>query len=316
MTRLKIHAHWIVVAAATLVIHGGGRVAADDVVRIPGTRISLEAPPGFSPATEFQGFEKRDQGASIQVTEIGVPFASYRETFSREALSGRSLYLAESGRWSIDGLDGLLLRVSDAADSRAFEAWILVFGDGGQSTLIVGTYPREYATHLGPAIRRSVLTATRDPVVEIGTFEGLPFEVEETRTIKIATRMSDAVILTPGGVPGRVNPGDAFLVARTISGPFDFGNFESASQEHLEKTGLISDLTHVRGNLTSVDGMTGYELTADARDARDGTPLVVYQLIVGEGQRQFQILGLVGESQASKFLPEFETVARSLRRLR
>jgi hypothetical protein len=303
----------IALSFAMLAMATQGRAEA---VRVPGTRISLEAPADFIPSTEFQGFEKRDQGASIQVTEIGVPFASYRGTFSREALEARSLYLAESGRWSIDGLDGLLLRVSDASGSRAFEAWILVFGDGGQSTLIVGTYPREYATHLGPAIRRSVLTATRDPGVEIGTFEGLPFEVEETRTIKIATRMSDAVILTPQGVPGRVNPEDAFLVARAISGPFDFGNFESASREHLEKTGLLSDVTNLRGTLASVDGMTGYELTARARDARDGTPLVVYQMIVGEGQRQFQILGLVGESQASKFLPEFETVARSLRRTR
>lgn len=289
---------------------------AAESIRVPGTRVSLEPPDEFQSASEFQGFERRELGASILVSEIPVPYATYRETFSREALERRSLFLEESGRWTVDGQDALLLRVSDASGGRAFEAWVLVFGNGQQSVLIFGSYPRDYAASLGPAVRRSVLSAQWDAAAEIGPFEGLPFEVEPTRELQLAGRMPDSVILTADGVAARAEPEDAFLVAGTAAGAVDFGTFESASREHLENSGLVTDIRDIRGRLASVDGLSGYELTAKALDAREGTPLVVYQLLLGEGQRRFHVMGFVGEGQAARYLPEFEAVAHSFRRRR
>jgi hypothetical protein len=42
-------------------------------VRVPGTRVSLNPPPGFSPAHQFPGFQNGDIQSSIMVTELPGP---------------------------------------------------------------------------------------------------------------------------------------------------------------------------------------------------------------------------------------------------
>lgn len=67
-------------------------------------------------------------------------------------------------------------------------------------------------------------------------------------------------------------------------------------------------------NEITVDGLDGYEILADAEDADSGTPLKVYQVILDDDRSYILMQGLVGANVADEYLPEFETMARSLSR--
>lgn len=280
-------------------------------VCVAGTRVFLQPPPEFVPATEFQGFAMPDLGATIVVREIPQSFDEYREHFSHEAIEGRGLSVREHGRLRIDSFEGLLVRATDASAEIPYEAWMLIFGNLQGSVMIVASYPEANAFEFRTGVHDALVSAEWQPTTEIPDFEGLGFEVEESKRLKISTRFPDALVLTEDG-RGRSGSDSPILVISRSSGRFDFGNLEEFSRQQLEATEVVKELTAIEGTLKSVAGMPGYEITAKGTEARTRAPLHIYQLVLGERGRVYIIQGFVGPSRAREFVPEFRAVAESL----
>lgn len=280
--------------------------------RIPGTRVSIEVPDGFIPATGFQGFMHPDRGASITVSEVPQPFDMYRQNFSREAIEDRGMSVREHGRLTVDSFDGILVRGIDATGETAYEAWLLVFGDLRRSVMIIASYPERQAAGFRVEARDALLSVQWEPAMDLDPMEGLDFEIEASRRLRISGKFPDTLILTEEG-RGRTSVDAPFLVVSSRPGRFDFGNLEEFSRQQLDQIDIIEQPTVVEGKLKSVAGMAGYEITAEATESRSGTPLGVYQLVLGEKGAVFIVQGFVGADRAPEFLPEFRAVAESLR---
>lgn len=281
-------------------------------VRVPGTRLSLEPPPGFVPGTQFQGFMLPDVGATIVVQEIPQPFEDYRKNFSREAIEARGMSVREHGRLTVDSFDALLVRAIESTREEGHEAWMLVFGDIRGSVVLIAAYPAADAFEFRTDIHDSLLSSRWDRSMEISDFEGLGFEIEESRRLKISSRFPAALVLTEDG-RGRTNMDSPILVVSSAAGRFDFGNLEEFSRQQLAQSDVAEEITGVQGSLKSVAGMPGYEIVAEGVEPRSGASLSLYQLIVGEKGRVYIFQGFVGPSRARDFIPEFRAVAESFR---
>ena len=162
---------------------------AAEASRIPGTKVSLEPPAGFSLAEQFPGFQRADAGASIVVTEVAAPVAELRAGLTSEGVASRGMTLLTSTPATISGQSATLLQVTQNASGTTFIKWMAILGDDTETIMIVGTFPQALADSMSEPIKRSILAARWNPGLKVDPFDGLPFRVTETASLKFAHRI-------------------------------------------------------------------------------------------------------------------------------
>ena len=109
---------------------------------VPGTLVSLEPPPGFTPMDRLPGFEYPARRATIMVSELPGSAVEVRRGMTRENLAARGMTLIASQTVRAAGGSGLLLLVNQRAGGVEFQKWMLVAGDTKRSVMVVGAYPK------------------------------------------------------------------------------------------------------------------------------------------------------------------------------
>lgn len=282
---------------------------------VPGTRVALKPPDGFTPSQRFTGFEHAAQRSSIMVTEMPAGFAELRAAFTTEGLATRGMKLIESRDVDVDGVSALLVHVSQSAAGGEFLKWMLLARNGRESVLVVGTFPRTAAASLSAPVRSAVLSASLKAGDKVDVMEGLPFGVDAGVRLKIARRMGNTLVMTRSGTMAPGAPGDPlFVVGMSFSGGA-MGDLQRFSEQHARQTAEVSNLRSLSGRRLQVDGLEAYEILADASDLRSGLPLRFYQVIASDDAGYFVFKGLVGWDGAAEYLAEFRRVTESFRRL-
>lgn len=283
---------------------------------VVGTRVTLQPPAGFVAADRFPGFANPESGASIMVTEVPAAFSQVTAGFTREQMAPRGMTLRGSESLTIDGRPGLLLSITQSARGVVFDKWMLAFGNDSAVVLVTGTYPQAAASRLGEPIKQAVLSARLSAAGPTDRFEGLGFRVTESSRLRIATRMGNTLALNETGTVPETAPGAPFLVVGSSFSEVDLADLEAFSRRRAMQIATLSGVSNLSGGPVTIDGAAAYELFADAVDGDDGKPLRVYQVILAEGNHYIMVQGFVGTERAAEFIPEFQSIARSLRRTR
>lgn len=289
--------------------------AAGAPVRVPGTKVSIEPPEGFSPATLFPGFERADLGASIMVTEMPAPVVEVRKAMTKEGFAAKGMTLIKSWTEKIGGNDVLLLHASQRAGGLDLRKWMVITGDQRTTIMVVGIFPSSAAGVLEAAVKRSLLTVSWTAGMVVDHFEGLLFRVDPSPKLKIAGRISNGLILTESGT---MSPGRSwvplYIVASSIR-EVNVRNLRAFSEAHATQTAQTKDVRNFSGREVKIDGLEAYELVADAKDSETGMAMRLYQVIALERNIYFIFIGLVSAERALEFLPEFRRVTATFRRI-
>jgi hypothetical protein len=298
------------IALSALFVFASGALAQG--ARVPGTKVSLTPPAGFVAADRFSGFQNAQTGASIMVSEIPAPAAEMRASLTAANLQARGMTLKGTEPATIGGLDADLLAVTQVANGIVFEKWMAVTGDSSTSVLLVATFPQSQAGRLSEPLRRAVLSASWNPSAALDRFEGLPYRIRETTDLKIENRMQHMLLMAKPGSPKPRSAADPIVVVSPAHSPTPIADLEHFAKQRLAQTAEIRDLANLRGQATTIAGRPAYELSASAKDRKTGAPLAVYQAAVVDGSAYYLVVGLVGESGAKTYVPQFKAVAQSL----
>lgn len=289
-------------------------VVAAEHSRVPGTRVALRVPDGFTPSSRFPGFEHAAQGASIMVSEVPAGHAELRAAFTREGLASRGMKLVESRDVEVDGVAAMLVLVSQGAAGTEFLKWMLLAPQGSESVLVVGTFPRTAPAPFAAQVRDAVLSASLKAGGKANVLEALPFGVDEGSRLKVARRMGNMLLLNGSGTMSRAAVGDPFYLVGMSVSSVAVGDLQCFSEQRARQSVEMSNLRGLSGRRVQVDGLDGYELVGDASDLRSGLPLKFYQVIAPDGAGYFVFQGLVGSDAASEYLTEFRRLPESFRR--
>ncbi|HEX6373638.1 MAG TPA: hypothetical protein VF006_32225 [Longimicrobium sp.] len=289
-------------------------VAAAQPQQVAGVRVVLQPPAGFSPAVRFPGFQREAARASIMVTEVPAAFSLMESRLTPQAFAGQGMVLRGSEPFAVDSLRGRLISASQQApDGVTYDKWVLMFGDDSATAIVTATYPQDSAASCSEPMKQAVLTArwSRAPADPLG---GIGFRVTTGPRLRIATRLGNSVAINETGTLPNTVPGAPLLVIGTSVAEVDLGDLEAFARRRLMQMPGISNYSNVSGCPLTIDGAAAHQLTADAVQTDDSTPLKLFQVVLPEGSHYILVQGLVAADRAADFIPEFQAIARSLHR--
>ena len=288
---------------------------AAQAVRVTGTSVALAPPAGFVPSSRFPGFERADLQSSVMVTEIPGPVADVSRGMTGAGLAARGMTLVSSTRQLVDGRQSLLLKVSQQAGGMTVHKWMIVSGDARTTVMIVGTFPKEYETQIGDAMKDSLLTARwAVAAAPPDHFEGLSFRVSPTASLKIAGRLSNMLMLTESGQMGPQGPTAALFVVGTSLAPVDLSDLKAFANTRASQTKQLNGLRVSEQGATAIANEAGYELVAEGTDIATGRLVTLYQVVLPDPQGYVLMQGMVASTRAATMLPEFRKAAQTFRR--
>lgn len=283
-------------------------------IRVTGTSVALAPPAGFAPSSRFPGFERADLQSSVMVTEIPAPVAEVSRGMTAAGLATRGMTLMSSTRQLVDGRQALLLKVSQPADGMTVHKWMMVSGDARTTVMIVGTFPKEYEPQIGDTVKGSLLTARWAVAAAPDHFEGLPFRVSPTTSLKIAGRMSNMLMLTESGRMGPEGPTAAVFVVGTSLAPVDLSDLKAFATMRASQTKQLKGVRVSEQGATTIGNEAAYELVAEGRDIATGRIVTLYQVVLPDPQGYVLMQGMVASTRAATMVPEFRKAAQTFRR--
>ncbi len=304
----------ILVALVAALCGGGARAAEPPSAPtpIPGTRVALPVPPGFTLATGFPGLMSPDAGASIVVAELPGPFEAVQEGFSKERLAARGIALGPSEEVEVSGQPGRLLHATQNVQGNAYRKWILVFGNDSATVSITANLPQILEKDLGPALVSAMLATRWDPTRARDLTAGLGFQVAESEHLKVSQRIANGLILEPAG--GGRDPDQPFLVVAPSVSATEITDLAVFAKSRLTQMRSIQEHELLSERPLVVDGMPAHELVAKGVDGRNGAIVIVYQAIAYDGATYFLLQGFSPQKGSDVYVPEFRTIAESLKR--
>jgi hypothetical protein len=283
---------------------------------VPGTRVTLQPPEGFIPGERFTGFQRAEARASIMVVQLEAPFTEMEGRLTDEAFASQGMRVRSSEQVSVDSLRGRLVAVTQEAGGETFDKWALMFGDSSVTVIVTATFPQSSSASLSEPIKRAVLTARLGDHMPADPLAGLNFRIDAGSRLRIATRVGNTLLLNESGELPNPSPAAPFLVVGASVSQVDLGDLEAFARRRITQTTNFSQVSNITGSAVSIDGSTGYELFADGVHTESSTPVKLYQVVVAEGNHYHLIQASAGLESAAEFIPQFQAIARTLRRTR
>jgi hypothetical protein len=284
------------------------------VVRVPGTNVTLAPPEGFVLARQFPGFERADAQASIMVTELPVGATAMIRSMTATALGAKGMTLITARDTVIADRPARLLHVRQATPAGSVLKWMLIAGHAETTIMIVGAFPEAAPPQVGEAIHKSVLTASWSSAASAGPFEGLPFRLTPTARLKLARRVSNMLMFTESGTTGSLGSTESLYIAGHSIGEGQIGDARAFAESRAKQTNLLTGMTAFTGRAVRIDGADAYELEADAVDSRSRLPMRLYQVIIPDETGYFILQGISRADRAAEIVPEFRKLTATFRR--
>ena len=267
-------------------------------VRVTGTSVALAPPVGFVPSARFPGFERADLQSSLMVTEIPGPVAEVSRGMTATSLATRGMPLMSSTRQLVDGRQALLLKVSQLAAGMTVHKWMIVSGEASTTVMIVATFPKEHEPQIGDAAKDSLLTVRWTVgAASPDHFEGLPFRISSTTSLKIAGRMSNMLMLTESGQMSPQGPTAALFVVGASLVPVDLSDLKAFATTRASQTKQLQSLRLSEQGTTAIGDETAYELVAQGTDITTGRLVTLYQVVLPDPQGYILMQGMVATTR-------------------
>jgi hypothetical protein len=280
----------------------------------PNSRVVLDLPEGYVPSPLFSGFQDEARGVSFVILE--APAGEYekmlagfvpQELAKRDIKDVQQVPLGRTDRH-------VYMRGTQTSAAGTYAKFFVLFRTNDQTILVSANVPQKAiedgsvtpqeiekilasaSTTEKPAVRDLFALNYLGPFKEAGTLVG---------TSKLYT------------LDGRLEPErvgetrSAFMVApsldkRPIKDPDDLAVALLANLAGYKdiKVGEPKDVT--------IAGLDGVEVTADAIDEDDDTPVHLYQaMLLGKDGGYFRLIGIATPKDATRLAAEFPKIAQS-----
>ena len=291
-----------------------GKHALGDYVSFPASGIKIRHPEGFEKADSFDGFGQAETQSSVLVISLAGPYSKVTAGLTQEKLKARGWTLHSKEDVKVDGLPGILIHFEQPAIGKVFLKWSFVSGDEKKTTMVTATFPKSHERELSARLKSAVLSARIDRSAPAGVGANLPFTVAPSKKLKLTPVVSNTLGYTKDGVIPVKSPKDPLFMVAPSLGKVVVEDKRQFAERNLRESAGTKELVVKSTDAITIAGLDGYESLAEAEDAKSGTALIVYQVILFDEDSFILLKGYVGTELRDEYLPQFKAMARSLQK--
>jgi len=284
------------------------------LVRFPEAGVQLARPALLSEAKEWRGFGNPSLRASVLILRLPEAFEKLAHGFTAEHMQPRGMKLLGKQPLRIEGQSALLIHFTQSAGGTEWEKWALALGDATHTVLITATFPAEHRKRLSPLLEATLRSTRLDPEFPQGRPAQPPFQLGETHKLKAVPDTGLGLAYTEDGLLMANRPESPLFVAAPSLGPVLVADPRAYAEEKLRQTAKTTGITLQSHEPITIDGLSGFESLAEAKDEASDTPLTLYQVLLFDADRYVVMVGIVGAARRDDYLPEFRALARGFRR--
>lgn len=277
---------------------------------IPGTKVRLIPPTGFSPSAKFPGFQHDKAGASIMVTELPAPLQTTTEGFTADALQAKGMQLIDKQAIDFQGGKATFIKVSQQANGQTYLKQLLLFGDNRKTIMINGVYP-ETSKGLEKDIRAALVSTAYTEGGSADPLEASRFRIDVSGTpFRFAKNVTGSLLYTTDGeAPTKAADRAVIVVANSFSNVAT-ANRRQFCMDRLKKLPRGASLTAKSVTPINVPKLNGYEIVAEGKDA-SGKAQLVYQVMLFDEQGGYYLLVGTASHNEESYLTHFRTITQS-----
>ena len=279
--------------------------------QIPGTTIDITPPTGFVASDRFPGFYNMETGASILVTTVQMKYSELAGNFRDEAqLTAQNMELISLSDTTIAGVEAKLLHVAQEAMEISWEKWVVVLNQGEKTTVVTATFIQSSVDSFKSAMKSAVTELKIGK--ELDPYDALHFTIKTEGSFEISTVLGQNVILAPNGVfPLKKNGDPYFLMGLSLSEEYTINNPRAFATKRMMDVKEMNSISIRHTKEVTINGLSGFEIVADALDNEDAIPSTLFQTILYDKDGYIMIYGTSRKSEESINLPMFEKMAGS-----
>ncbi len=214
----------------------------------------------------------------------------------------------------IGKLSGVLLNYEEDSEEPDRRCYLtLVFGDHQKSIVVMGVYYKDQPPGVFATLRAAMLsTQLDDSTPEPGS--RLTFTIQPSAQLRLVESDWRRLTFTVDGELSDSTPESpafrSISFFKRLSG--NVSRQQWAEESFVETKRLTSVEVYSTAEIT-IDGMNGFEMLALCRDAEGDVELEAYMVILYDTESIIWMLGTVGIASSAEFLPEFKSMAESVR---
>jgi len=245
-----------------------------------------------------------------------APYPKIADVYTKETLATKGISLLSKKEISLNGRQGVLLHLGQEVRSIAFLKWMVVTGNEKETLLVTATFPQEMKEQYSSVMEQSALSVQWDEEAEVDPLDGLIFSFKDDPLLKFAKRISNSVMLAKDGLwQGKAN-NDPFLIIGPSISESIIDDVKKFAERRLMQIKQVSNIAIKKQSDVTIAGLPGSEIIAEAKwnDLPDLPPVIVYQVILLDGENYFIMQGFAPRGEQEKYLAVFTRVAKSFRK--
>lgn len=271
----------------------------------PGSRLGLVPPPGMVVSKTFPGFVdvKANAGIVISVFPAGA-YAEMKKSFTDDALKkqGVTLEKRQSLQLSI-GTGDLVVGTQLGPDKVRYRKWLLLMPVGDFAVTVTAQAPVSAKAYSDAVVRAALATLTARANVPKSEFLSLlPFTVGDMAGFQIANVIPERALLLvdapayPHMIATQGLPEYEFdaraIIAVVPGAPSTTDGRINYARLAFGSIGGIKDVQLTMSEPVRINDQEGFETVAHAKDASNGSDLMVVQWLRFGSDASLQIVGI------------------------
>lgn len=284
----------------------------DEHINVSGTKVSLIPPKGFIKASNFLGFQQSESGSTIMILDIPGPFSETSKGLTKEGLLSKGIETKEIQKMTLNKLPAILAIGEQNAYGNVYTKYVIAFGTDKETILINGACPKNLE-EIGKLIKASILTAVYDADKKINPFETVDFELDVSKSkLRFAKSMSNSLIFTADGELPTKSIDKITLIATKSFTEIDIQDKKLFALNRLRQMPIELEKIEATTEIT-IDGVSGYEMIASAKDKKTGDSEKIYQVILFSDKLYYLLFGSTND-KSEKNINELKQVVKTFKR--
>lgn len=291
-------------------------LAADPVFPV-NSRIGLAPPTGFTPSTKFPGFENAQASAAILIAELPADaYADVEKGFTDEALKSRGMTVQSRQPITIkDGRGFVVAGPAEAGGAKRHDTLMVANLSGLTTVVSVQMIEASRATLTDDVLRAALQTiAVRKEVPPDERLAVLPYKIGNLAGFRIVRSARNGVaILTEGPNDEVTSVEQPFMLTAVVPGEAPKPNDRNTFARRVFSTAPgIKDIKITRAEPLRIGHAQGYEIVADAKDAKSGTEVTTVQWLRFGQSGYLQIFAIVRKTAWASVFPRLRQIRDSI----